>query len=168
MKTLKNLMIGMFILTMTSCFVGKLVDYSTISIEQSKTYDKSKNELYIAANSWMAEVFTSSKSVIQFTDKDAGVIKGRYSLFYTAPYSSYSMLTGHNYTFPEVSHTALITLLCKDNEVKIIIKGEGTGSVFYTKDTGEQTYGYSDVQAKTDIDKLIKSFFTYVDNYKSF
>ena len=38
---------------------------------------KSKDELYILANSWFVAQFNSGKSVIQLNDKEAGVIIGK-------------------------------------------------------------------------------------------
>ena len=45
----------------------------------------SKNELYIKANQWMVKTFNNAKSVIQFQDKEAGKIMGKYLM--------------HNYSF---------------------------------------------------------------------
>ena len=39
----------------------------------------SSGVLYVRANTWMVDVFKSSEGVIQFSDKDAGVIKGKFS-----------------------------------------------------------------------------------------
>ena len=41
--------------------------------------DVGSNDLYVRANTWMVDVFKSSEGVIQFSDKDAGVIKGKFS-----------------------------------------------------------------------------------------
>jgi len=38
----------------------------------------SKDELYIMANSWAVDTFVSAESVIEFQDKEAGIIKGKY------------------------------------------------------------------------------------------
>jgi hypothetical protein len=40
---------------------------------------KSKNDLYVSANTWFVDTFNSAGSVIQYQDKDAGKIMGKYS-----------------------------------------------------------------------------------------
>ena len=39
----------------------------------------STDEIYIQANEWFVENFNNAESVIQFSDKEAGIIKGKYS-----------------------------------------------------------------------------------------
>ncbi|WP_107822016.1 DUF4468 domain-containing protein [Mangrovibacterium marinum] len=39
-----------------------------------------KDELYVKANEWMVRSFNNAKSVIQFQDKEAGKIMGKYLL----------------------------------------------------------------------------------------
>lgn len=39
---------------------------------------KSKSELFTATNVWFADNFVSSKSVIQYSDKEAGKVVGKY------------------------------------------------------------------------------------------
>ncbi|MBF0171159.1 MAG: DUF4468 domain-containing protein [Nitrospinae bacterium] len=48
--------------------------FSHVTVED---VDISKGEIYIAAMDWMTETFRSSKSVIEFEDKEAGVIVGK-------------------------------------------------------------------------------------------
>jgi hypothetical protein len=38
-----------------------------------------KDELYIKVNSWAVDAFNSAESVIEFQDKEAGIVKGKYS-----------------------------------------------------------------------------------------
>lgn len=40
--------------------------------------EKTKAELYISVNSWVVNTFNSAESVIQFQDKDAGKVMGKY------------------------------------------------------------------------------------------
>lgn len=39
---------------------------------------KTKNQLYVTANKWMVDTFNNASSVIEFTDKEAGTIIGKY------------------------------------------------------------------------------------------
>jgi hypothetical protein len=65
----------------------------------------SLSENYIKANEWMVETFNDPGSVIQFTDKESGIVKGKYV-----------MLNDESNTF-----YAIITLRVKDNAYRIEI-----------------------------------------------
>lgn len=41
--------------------------------------DKTQDELYVLANSWAVDTFKSSEAVIDFSDKEAGIIKGTFT-----------------------------------------------------------------------------------------
>lgn len=68
----------------------------------------SKDEIFVRASSWMAETFNSSKSVTQYSDKEAGIIKGKYVI-----------------DFPQLTAQGLcdatITIECKDEKCRLII-----------------------------------------------
>ncbi len=40
---------------------------------------QSKDRLFVIANSWAVDTFVSAESVIEFSDKEAGMIKGKYT-----------------------------------------------------------------------------------------
>ena len=65
----------------------------------------SKDEIFVRASSWMAETFNSSKSVTQYSDKEAGIIKGKYVI-----------------DFPQLTAQGLcdatITIECKDEKCR--------------------------------------------------
>lgn len=44
---------------------------------------KTKNNIYISVNEWFVKNFTSAESVIEFQDKEAGKILGKYMFSYT-------------------------------------------------------------------------------------
>ena len=50
-----------------------------------------KNYNFIKANEWMVQTFNNAKSVIQFKDKEAGIVKGKYvmkeGIISTGPYT---------------------------------------------------------------------------------
>jgi hypothetical protein len=39
---------------------------------------RGKNDLFVMANSWMVKTFNSPQDVIQYNDKEAGIIKGKF------------------------------------------------------------------------------------------
>ncbi len=119
----------------------------------------SKKDNYILSNEWMVESFNNAKSVIQFSDKEAGIVKGKYNL-----YSGYDNI---GYKVDEVS--AIITLRAKDSVVKIEIDGrnaefvriEATGIY----DGGPlDNVGFSKSQAKARVARLIESFKARLNN----
>jgi hypothetical protein len=57
--------------------------------EEARRFEKiidipnlSKSEIYIKANAWFVETFNSAESVIEFQDKEAGKIMGKYTYKY--------------------------------------------------------------------------------------
>ena len=98
------------ILILTSCATTKIVSYQSSRLEEIVEKKGTKNELFVAANSWMVEVFVNAKSVIQYTDKEAGIIKGKYLM--SEPY------------YPDGRYNAkdvftIITISVRDNATKI-------------------------------------------------
>ena len=43
--------------------------------------NNTKDQLYVEVNSWFVETFNSAESVIEFQDKEAGRVMGKYSFF---------------------------------------------------------------------------------------
>ncbi len=59
---------------------GPKAPESEKSVESIVSLDgKSKDDIYISANGWFVDNFNSAESVIQFQDKDAGKIMGKYT-----------------------------------------------------------------------------------------
>jgi hypothetical protein len=76
--------------------------------------NSNKDSNFIKANEWMVETFNNAESVIQFTDKEAGIVKGKYI-----------MKKGKVSTSAYVASTdpfyAVITIRVKDNASRIEI-----------------------------------------------
>ena len=108
-----------------------------------------KNELFIKANEWMVRSFKDAKSVIQFQDKEAGKIMGKYLM--------------HSYSTTDTDVYSLITIEVKDNATKIDI--EPIGKWFYDK-SGMTIYSYSPEQAQSDIKSLLAGYETYMSKGK--
>ena len=115
---MKNVLLLLTLSFFVSCVSTKNTTVSSpapMSSEVVTTDDKDTN--YIKANEWMVENFNDAKSVIQFSDKEAGIIKGKYLMkagYYqaAAPY------------VPEIKTDdfyAIITLRVKDNKSRIEI-----------------------------------------------
>lgn len=92
-------------------------DYANAIVENLPA---KKDQLFIHANRWLINRFENAKSVIQYTDKEAGVIVGKLNLYYkpTSYYSGYV-------SSPEVSADAIVEINVKDGKARIQIKPLG-------------------------------------------
>jgi hypothetical protein len=97
--------------------------------------DKSKDSLFVECNLWVINNFNSAKSVIQYSDKEYGVIAGKY------------IVTSSEYTQLQ----AIFTIYMNNNHAKLIIKPYG------------DTY-YSDYNLYNRIYNMLKSFNNYFNN----
>ena len=84
--------------------------------EEMKTYEAiinlenmSKDEIFVKSNSWFVEHFVSAESVIQYSDKDAGKIMGKYVL------TEYLALVPHHFK-------SLMSIDIKDHKVRVVFK----------------------------------------------
>ena len=66
----------------------------------------SSNDLFVRANNWMVNSFVNADSVIEYSDKDAGIIKGKFT----------NTLT---YFGGTVRSTTIITIETKENKARI-------------------------------------------------
>ena len=71
-------MVGMIILLLTSCISTGVVKTPLTSQTIIEVPNTSQTDLYVRANSAAVEMFNNASSVIQYSDKDAGMIKGKF------------------------------------------------------------------------------------------
>lgn len=50
-----------------------------------------KDRLFVMANSWAVDRFVSAESVIEYSDKEAGIVKGKYVLSYWEALDTYDL-----------------------------------------------------------------------------
>ena len=123
--------------------------------EASKVFDvnnATKDELYVRANNWMVERFTSAKSVLQFSDKEQGVISGKFLLN--------SIILGKSSNYGPLVYEdvyAIIKIQLKDNKVKITVKPKPYKNAFNSF-AGGKSYPVESVEQ--DMQSLISSFQT--------
>jgi len=130
-------------LLLTNCVTSK-VTYTPIVLTETINVPGTKDENYIKANLWLVDVFISAKSVIQFSDKDAGVIKGKYVLSYNAL----------NVYAGEITKWATFTLYVSDNQLTLIVE------------CNELIWDYySATKVKLNLEKLINNFKKNFENY---
>lgn len=149
MKKLNIIVLVVFTLLLASCTTIKTSEVKGVTkvIEVSGA---SKDELFVKASSWLVDAFNSAKSVIQFSDKEAGVIKGKYRI-----------------TFPQFLETgeceATFTVECKDGKCRLIIDDPynfRADDIYSTRITNMTKEGYESVT--NDINALCLSFEKYL------
>ena len=77
---MKKIIIILFLVTLSSCYSSKIVT-APKSIQKIINTEFKKNINYVKANEWMVESFNSAKNVIQFSDKEEGIVKGKYLMY---------------------------------------------------------------------------------------
>lgn len=119
-----------------------------------ETPGQTKDEIYIKANSWFVETFNSAESVIEFQDKEAGKIMGKYVFSYTE--GVYTHI---------VKQTVDISI--KDEKVRVIINNplykttSGLGETYYNAT-------YSPLETQKGVDRARAEWIdliTSLENY---
>jgi hypothetical protein len=155
MKTKKIITTSLILISITlfiSC-ASTLVTIPTPEPEVKNIENNSdKNSNFIKANEWMVQTFNNAKSCIQFKDKEAGLVKGRYVMRegYTSP-SGYSVSTA--------THFSVITLRVKDKLVRIETEAP-TG--MYTQKVMGVEYGFTKEMFIEKANELIADFEVYM------
>lgn len=110
MKTTKRVMLGLLmVLGLAQCKVptynGQIKEEKIIKIEQLK------EDLWVKTNQWFVETFNNAESVIQFQDKEAGKMVGKYVY-------SYGVISGYT---SQYNIKSIISIDVRDAEVRIQI-----------------------------------------------
>jgi len=114
---------------------------------------KSKTELYGMSNEWMVKTFTDAKSVIQFSNLEAGTISGKYVMYYFPP-GRYS---------DEIIFYSIITIHVKDGKAQLIIDPQGSLPRNYL---GIEMYTMEEM--KKDIESLLSDYENFMKTYTKF
>ena len=147
----------LILLVVCAISVASCVSVKTLPTPEpiSKTLQltTNKNSNFIKANEWMVKTFGNAQSVIQFTDKDAGIVKGKYSM--------YPGQVGTQYTPTVTPYFAMITLRVKDQGSKIEI--EPIGNFVITNFMGG-AYGFTPDQFISAANLLVTDFETQMNS----
>ena len=114
----------------------------------------SKDEIFVRANSWMVDTFVKADSVVEYSDKQAGLIKGKYVTDTTD--GAYLMRV-----------KSVITVEVKDGKARISLRNpmqKATGSML-----GGAPYNnpYVPVESRQFFDEKVKPQFSeVVDSFK--
>ena len=101
-------------INLNSCGTSRKMIESPPQYNRNIENEFDKNTNYVVANGWIVDTFNNAKSVIQFSDKDAGIIKGKYLMREKMITSSYNIEMRPNFF-------AVITIKVKDNKTRIEI-----------------------------------------------
>lgn len=144
--------IGAFLICLnlfTSCGVYSTVTFNDEPITMVfENYNCSKNQLFVKANDWMIKIFTKANSVIEFSDKEEGVIIGKYLLYGQETIGLYGIKTDYRVW-------AKIDIRVKDDKARISILPMGKWNY---NSSGLTVYNYSKEQAIEDIKAIMKDF----------
>lgn len=148
MKTIFTLLI--LALTLTSCGVTN-TPVSIAPISKDISVEMNKSDLYVRANNWMVKNFKDARSIIQFSDKEEGIVTGKYLL----KDSSYS----NGYVMNENLIYAIIKIQVKENATRITISPYDYTAVgsSYIPD-----FEYTEAKARADIENLIASYENFI------
>lgn len=118
MKTLKFLVASFLIMMLfASCqslVPANEIEGASVIVEASGT----KDELFAKCASWAVSAFNNSEAVIEYQDKEAGVIKGKYNT------DIHPMI--------EFIIESVITIEVKDNKARITIEPTGKPYTWYS------------------------------------
>ncbi len=148
----------LFFLSIVIILIISIQSCATIVISQErseavKVVGKSKDELYIRANTWMVETFNDAESVIQFSDKENGIVIGKYIMATIIT----SKTTSHNVY-------SIIKIQVKDGAAKITITPDS-----YKNDANVFAggIGYPIEKMNADIDALFNNFTSSIKETES-
>lgn len=107
-----------------------------------------KDQLYLKANRWMVTVFNNAESVIQHSDKEEGVIIGKYLM-------NGEISTGMYGVVNDSRVYAIIDIKVKENKAKIEIRPQGS---WQFDSSGLTIFDYSKEKAIEEMNSLADSF----------
>ncbi len=113
-----------------------------------------KDQIYIKSNTWFVETFTSAKSVIEFSDKEAGKIIGNYIFSYTEGVYTYNV-------------RQTIDVEIKENKVKMRF----SNPMFLTTSGLGQNYNhtsYNELKTEKGVNRARMEWIKLMDAYTKF
>lgn len=145
---MKARLISIYALVLLSC-APALIQFNEDEhlVEVFEDITGTQDQLYLKANSWMVETFNNAESVVQHTDKEEGVIIGRYLMNGLIQTSMYGSADSRIY--------AIIDIRVRDNKARIEIKPQGS---WRYDASGMTIYDYSKEDAKREIATLSQDF----------
>lgn len=147
----KNLFFISVLFLFIGCGTTKMIQIDKPVVKTYTDLTDNQDNLFIKANDWMISMFKDASSVIQFSDKQEGVLIGKYLMSGTlnTSISRYGNVSADSRVY------AKIDIRVKDNRARISI--EPMDSWKYDG-SGLTIYDYSEEDFHQDIDKIMLSF----------
>ena len=158
----KVLLFAIVLVSFESCMSIKQTAITIPGIEKIIGTDLTKDKGYLKANEWAVTTFVNAESVIQFSDKEEGVVMGKYALKPASTSSTYNVMTGQSSPYTIKAVFALIRVQSKDKAIKISITPNDFTVVTVNDGVGGKTVSYSREQALIDVETLITGFENYI------
>jgi hypothetical protein len=153
MKTVKRLSLVTLLITIfISCGTARTAITSPEPETKNVETKSDKNYNFIKANEWMVQTFNNAKSVIQFKDKEAGIVKGKYVM-------KEGIISTSPYTQSTPTFFSVITIRVKDKASRIEI--DAPSGMYSQKAMGIE-YGFTEEVFKTEASRLINEFEVYM------
>jgi hypothetical protein len=161
MKMKKSIKVSALFLVITvfmsSCSVKRIAIPSPEAETKNVETETDNNSNFIKANEWMVQSFNDAKSVIQFKDKEAGIVKGKYLL-------KAGVVSTSPYVQSVPSFYSIITIRVKDNLARIEI--DAPSGMYSFKVYGIET-GFTKEMFLVEASKLINNFDIYMKKKSS-
>lgn len=147
----KNLFFISVLFLFIGCGTVKMIQIDKPVIKTYTDLTDNQDDLFIKANDWMISMFKDASSVIQFNDKQEGVLIGKYLMSGTLNTSTlrYGNVSADSRVY------AKIDIRVKDNRARISI--EPMDSWEYDE-SGVTIYDYSEKDFYKDMDRLTADF----------
>jgi len=133
-------------LILVSCATYQKVSYSEPFQKVYGDLPGDKNQLFVKANEWMVKTFNSAESVIEYSDKEAGALMGKYLMFNDVNIGYFGNT--------DIKIYAIIDIRIKDNRAMLSIKPIGE----WLYDTsGLSAYKFGNTECQLEMERLSAS-----------
>lgn len=140
MKNVFTLLLVIAVTNACATMTGAKAPQESRSIEKIiEIANVSKSDLFVRVNSWFVDAFTSAESVIEYQDKEAGRVMGKYSFSYYEGLYAYRI-------------KSTITVDVKDGRCRISIN-DPMYAVKAVSTTYSTYSGYRPLETQVGIDK---------------
>lgn len=138
----------LLILSLLAVFASCAVPLNLIEHEETKktiSVNDTKENLFVKSNLWLVDSFVSAKSVVQYSDKEAGVIAGKFIIRERSASSGTGTIE------------AIVKIFVNDNTARISIK-----PLPYSR---YERYGTRGQSAKQAVDLYVGLLITDFEEY---
>lgn len=142
----KSIFFLLAITLLTSCVTYQKVTFAPDEFVKVYETPGTKDALFLKSNEWMVGIFKDATSVIQHSDKEEGVIIGKYLMFGTITPGAYG-------TTIDSRVYAIIDIRVKDGKARLAIQPGNYSAV-----TSMMGPGYTKDKALADLNALADSF----------